>query len=188
MRTCECFILSVLVLGLAGCKEKSPAADESPAKEQATTRPAEAEPPDTAAPTTQAEKAEQPGIGNVTTLPDDADHAVKLAMVAADAWLALVDAGKLDESWAQAAVYYRNAVSKENHAQALNGVRGPLGDVVSREARSHEYATALPGAPDGQYVVIQYTTRFANKNDAVETVTPMLESDGTWKVSGYYIK
>jgi len=36
--------------------------------------------------------------------------------------------------------------------------------------------------------VIQYESVFANKKSAVETVTPMLEPDGTWHVSGYYIK
>jgi hypothetical protein len=47
---------------------------------------------------------------------------------------------------------------------------------------------SLPGAPDGEYVVIQYRTSFENKNDAIETVTPMKDTDGTWRVSGYYVK
>jgi hypothetical protein len=46
----------------------------------------------------------------------------------------------------------------------------------------------LPGAPDGQYVVIQFETSFENKHNAVETVTPMLEPNGQWRVSGYYIR
>jgi hypothetical protein len=37
-------------------------------------------------------------------------------------------------------------------------------------------------------VVLQYQTSFANKKDAVETVTPMRDKDGQWRVSGYYIK
>jgi hypothetical protein len=36
-------------------------------------------------------------------------------------------------------------------------------------------------------VVIQYDTSFANKKSAVETVTPLLDSDGQWRVSGYFI-
>ncbi|MGA9534411.1 MAG: DUF4019 domain-containing protein [Desulfobacterales bacterium] len=27
-----------------------------------------------------------------------------------------------------------------------------------------------------------------NKTSAVETITPMLDKDGQWRVSGYYIK
>ena len=29
---------------------------------------------------------------------------------------------------------------------------------------------------------------FENKASAVETVTPMLDTDGIWRISGYYIK
>jgi hypothetical protein len=37
-------------------------------------------------------------------------------------------------------------------------------------------------------VVIQYETQFKNKKAALETVTPMREKDGSWKVSGYFIR
>jgi hypothetical protein len=37
-------------------------------------------------------------------------------------------------------------------------------------------------------VVIQYETIFEKKQSAIETVTPMLDKDGKWRVSGYYIK
>jgi hypothetical protein len=67
-------------------------------------------------------------------------------------------------------------------------VRGPLGNAVSRNLLSRQYTTTLPGAPDGEYVVIQYETSFENKKVAVETVTPMKDADGHWRVSGYYIK
>lgn len=50
------------------------------------------------------------------------------------------------------------------------------------------YTKKLPGAPDGEYVVIQYESSFEHKQSAVETVTPMLDKDGKWRVSGYYIK
>jgi hypothetical protein len=36
--------------------------------------------------------------------------------------------------------------------------------------------------------VIQFATSFENKQSAVETVTPMRDSDGTWRVSGYYVR
>jgi hypothetical protein len=53
---------------------------------------------------------------------------------------------------------------------------------------SSEYKRALPGAPDGEYVVIRYDTQFEHKAHAVETVVPMRERDGSWKVSGYFVK
>ncbi len=53
---------------------------------------------------------------------------------------------------------------------------------------SKNYQTSLPGAPDGKYVVIQFKTSFENKKSATETITPMMDNDGKWRVSGYFIK
>ncbi len=110
------------------------------------------------------------------------------ALRAAQAWLAVVDAGDYDESWTAAAAYFRNAIGKEQWRQTLTGVRQPLGGVLRRELASATFAAELPGAPDGEYVVIQFNTTFENKRVAVETVTPMLEDDGSWLVAGYFIR
>jgi hypothetical protein len=48
--------------------------------------------------------------------------------------------------------------------------------------------TSLPGAPDGEYVVIQFMSSFENKRFAIETVTPMKDKDAKWRVSGYYMR
>ena len=61
-------------------------------------------------------------------------------------------------------------------------------DAEKKAVKSKQYATSLPGAPDGQYVVIQYKTAFENKKAGVETITPMLDKDKKWRVSGYFIK
>jgi hypothetical protein len=36
--------------------------------------------------------------------------------------------------------------------------------------------------------VVKFDTVFEKKAAAVETVTPMMELDGTWHVSGYFIQ
>jgi hypothetical protein len=112
----------------------------------------------------------------------------ELATIQAQAWLALVDQGQYEKSWDTAAQVFKAAVTRDQWKQAANGVRGPLGKLIARTLKSSEYKTTLPGAPDGKYVVIQYTSHFANKQEAVETVTPMLDPDGSWRVSGYFIR
>jgi len=112
----------------------------------------------------------------------------KAAIADAKEWLGLVDQGKYAESWTQAAAYFKNAVTQEKWLQALDGARKPLGELVSREVTDAVYTTSLPGAPDGEYMVIHFQTSFANKRSATETVTTMLEKDGKWRVSGYFIK
>ncbi len=103
-------------------------------------------------------------------------------------WLSLVDTQKYDESWKESASFFRSKVSQKAWKTSIGQARKPLGDLVTRKLLSSNPMTSLPGAPDGQYVVIQFTTSFKNKKDAVETVTPMLDQDGKWRVSGYFIK
>jgi hypothetical protein len=110
------------------------------------------------------------------------------AIAEAKTWLALVDAGDYEASWKEASTLFRSAVDQAGWKQALGATRTPLGNLVSREVKSAEFATSLPGAPDGEYVVIQFNTKFEKKETAVETVTPMLDEEGNWKVSGYYIR
>jgi len=116
------------------------------------------------------------------------DKAEDAAEAAAKSWLGLVDEGKYDASWDAAAKLFRGAVTKEQWRQSMAGARAPLGKLVSRKLKSREYQEKLPGAPDGKYVVIQFDTVFEHKSSAVETVTPMLDPDGHWRVSGYYIR
>ena len=110
------------------------------------------------------------------------------ALAAAKKWLGLVDAGEYGESWETAAAYFKSTVTKEYWQQALPAVRKLFGEPVSRKLGSITYTQSLPAAPDGEYVVIQIATTFENKKHAIETVIPMLDSDGEWRVSGYFIK
>ena len=103
-------------------------------------------------------------------------------------WLALTDAGSGPESWAAAATLFRRAVTPDAWAAQLAAVRPPLGGVLTRTLESAREATELPGAPDGVYVVLQFRTTFEHKRTATETVTPMRDDDGQWRVAGYYIR
>jgi hypothetical protein len=114
--------------------------------------------------------------------------AEKKAVAAAEQWLSLVDQGKYEASWEEAAGYFQAAVSREKWIQTMNASCKPLGNRLERKLKSAQFTTSLPGAPDGKYVVIQFETSFENKKSAVETVTPMLDKEGQWRVSGYFIK
>ena len=107
------------------------------------------------------------------------------ATKAAEAWLTLVDDAKYGESCESSTTLVKKAVSKEEWIQSIESARQMFGNVIRRTIKSRQYTTTLPGAPDGDYVIIQYETVFEKKQSAVETVTPMLDSDGQWRVSGY---
>lgn len=114
--------------------------------------------------------------------------AVGSAVNAARQWLDLADANDGAATWEQAAPSFRSAISKAGWSDALKQARQPFGAVRSRKLLSSELRHSLPGAPDGDYVVIQYDTAFEHKAHAVETVVPMRDQDGNWKISGYFVK
>lgn len=120
-----------------------------------------------------------------TAQAEDPGHEAA-ARAAALAWLAHVDAGRYGESWGEASSYFRGQVTEAAWQRSAAAARGPLGALKTRTFAKATPATSLPGVPDGQYVVLEFRSSFANKAEAVETVTPRLEN-GVWRVSGYYI-
>lgn len=110
------------------------------------------------------------------------------AISSAETWLKLVDEGKYGDSWKAAAAFFKSKVTDAQWEKSVSEARKPFGKLVSRKLKTKTFATTLPGAPKGQYEIIQFDAVFENNNEAVETVTPMMDKDNHWRVSGYYIR
>ena len=107
---------------------------------------------------------------------------------AARSWLKVVDAGNYAQSWDATGDVLKANVARDQWQELLARNRAPLGSLISRKLRSAEYTTQLPGAPEGQYVVLQYESGFEHKSSAIETVTPTLDKDGQWRVCLYTVQ
>jgi hypothetical protein len=118
----------------------------------------------------------------------DEEVDMKPAIVAAEAWLASVDAGRYGQSWEDGAPFLQQSMPKIMWEGAIDVARSPLGVAVSRKVRQANYTRSLPNAPPGEYVVIQYDTRFETRPLSTEIVTPVKGADGRWKVAGYTIR
>jgi hypothetical protein len=123
----------------------------------------------------------------LATAPVGADPRAAGAEQAALGWLSLVDEGRYDASWDTAAELFRSQVSPESWNASITQARGLFGELRQRELAASQYATTLPGAPDGEYVVLRFDASFAAKAAAVETVTVVREN-GAWRVTGYFIQ
>ena len=121
-------------------------------------------------------------------LPAVADPASeKAAHQAATRWLALVDAGKYEQSWKEMAPLMRQTVTAAQWATSVKGSRGPVGPLKERKLLSATFTRQVPGTPVGKYVVLFYQSKWAHRQ-AFETVTPMLCPDGKWRVAGYTLR
>ena len=89
------------------------------------------------------------------------EQAEAAAQAAAIKWLALVDTGQFAASWATAAMLFRTSVPQERWQAQIARAREPLGALQSRKLQSATFARALPGAPDGTYVVLSSPQRLS---------------------------
>jgi DNA-binding CsgD family transcriptional regulator len=108
-------------------------------------------------------------------------------LASAQAWVVLLDAQRWEASWQMAATMFKSQLSAAQWTSTVKPVREPLGAVSSRVLDSATKSTSLPGAPAGEYEILQFRTRFANRPDAVETVI-LAHEGAAWKVAGYFIR
>jgi Protein of unknown function (DUF4019) len=125
-----------------------------------------------------------PGAGAVQAQ----DPAVQPARQAVDAWLALIDKNDYAATWQTAAGTFKKLVTQEQWADAARSARSPLGALKSRVLKSATPTTTLPGAPAGSYVVFQFETAFELNAATFETAIAALDSDGAWRVGGYFVR
>jgi len=133
---------------------------------------------------------EEPAVSSATALQASAPALAPSSAASAGQarkWLALFDQQNWSESWRQAGAMFRSQISADGWAAAILPVRKPLGAVASRTLVKVTKATSLPGAPPGEYEVLEFQTDFANRQGAIETVTLAKESAG-WAVEGYYVR
>jgi len=119
--------------------------------------------------------------------PDAAPTREQAAQRAAEIWLALIGEAKYAESWQAAGSQFKQAVTSEQWTQQGANVAAQLGAFQRRELQDAQHTTELPNAPAGEYMVLTYSSAFANLPNAREVVILQLE-DGEWKTIGYLVQ
>jgi Protein of unknown function (DUF4019) len=102
-------------------------------------------------------------------------------------WLALTDRGDGAGSWAAAGLKFREAITAERWSESLSAVRTPRGPVVQRAVVATRFEKSFPGAPEGDYAIVQFRTAFAKLVEGGETLVLEHEPDGVWRVVGYSV-
>lgn len=102
---------------------------------------------------------------------------------AARQWLVLVDQGRWQESYEATAGEFRRLNTVQAWKSVSERVRTPLGATLSRVLMGQQNLDAPPWG----YAVIKFRTSFANKAEAVETVT-LERTDSGWRVVGVTVE
>lgn len=97
-------------------------------------------------------------------------------------WLALIDADDWAASYAATGRQFQDLNTLEVWTSVSEKARADLGERLSRTLIEEEW---LPAPPHGLHMV-KFRTSFANRPEAVETLS-LAQEDGAWKVVGYVI-
>ncbi|MGC2398533.1 MAG: DUF4019 domain-containing protein [Acidobacteriaceae bacterium] len=133
--------------------------------------------------------AMQQGPPPMAAAPGEDAHAAdeQAAERQALGFLGYLDNGRFADSYAYTGMLIRSSLDQQTFASKVENARAGVGALQGRDLIDASYTTSVPGAPEGQYVILHYHASFANRPDAVETITLAL-AKGYWRVSGYYIK
>jgi len=119
---------------------------------------------------------------------EDADKDVAEAKKAALAWLALVDAGKFEATWDEAASSFKKAQKKEDWAKGLGGARPTMGKLITRTFLNHQVRTELPNLPPAKYITVRFTSEFEKHKDGAESVTLVKDGARGFRMMSYFLK
>jgi Protein of unknown function (DUF4019) len=162
----------IVALTLAvGVRAQAPApATPAPSAAPATTAPATTPPP-------TAPPAGQP------TLRDDRE-----SIDAGMKWLALIDADKAGDAWDLSSKQLKSAVTRAKFIEGIRDSRKSLGKLETRTAERFARSHKMPGAPEGDYVIIEYTAQFARGQKLQEQLVWAIDDGDIWRVAGYYYR
>lgn len=106
----------------------------------------------------------------------------------AQAFLAEVDAGDWAGSWTAAGGFIQSQVDVESWTATVQPVREPLGKVKSRSLAKVDKTRSLPGAPEGEYEVLQFSTEFEGSGLVKTETVIMIRTDDRFDVAGFFIR
>jgi hypothetical protein len=104
----------------------------------------------------------------------------------------MIDQNKTGELWDGAAPGTRKRVNRADFVSQVAKARAPMGNAQQRTWVAINRQVVGTGDADlaGQYVSVEYETRFASKAPATvhELVTFHLDPDQVWRFSGYVLR
>lgn len=105
----------------------------------------------------------------------------------ARAWISVIDSGNPGAAWENSSALMKQRITKEDWEKATQPLAA-FGSVLSRTLTTVTFSVKLQGMPDGHYAVINYSSIFNNKDNAVESVILRREEDNTWRGIGYLVQ
>ena len=123
-----------------------------------------------------------------TPVADPATAAKETAAAkAAEAWLKLIDAADYGKAWDECAPLFKEKVTRQQWVDGIPKNRAEFGAFQTRKVDGAVYRKSMPGAPEGEYVSLRFTSSF-EKNPTAEELVTLMYQNGAWRPLGYLLR
>ena len=109
------------------------------------------------------------------------------ALREARAFLSLLDQHRYAAAWSVGTRYFKTRLTVTKWQQIMVKHREPLGEVRARKRISLKHIDSFDSAPVGQYMQIEFSTRFKRKTQ-LERLVFQRDTDGYWRISSYKLR
>jgi hypothetical protein len=113
---------------------------------------------------------------------------VSRATTAAMDFFQLIDKADYEAARKEGATLLKERETLIGWIDKLNGVRNSLGPAIDRKQIAVVYTTTAKDSPEGEYVMLTFTSQYQKKIAVTETVIVMLDKNRGWRVAGYFFK
>ena len=107
---------------------------------------------------------------------------------AAREWLAMTDRFDSIGSREAAGKRFKEAMTADEWSLALRRERSPLGTQEQRTLLQTLFEKSFGGLPEGEYALVSFRSAYSSRPEVRETVTLERETDGRWRVIGYFLR
>jgi Antirepressor regulating drug resistance, predicted signal transduction N-terminal membrane component len=114
--------------------------------------------------------------------------AARMALRDTETWLMLLDQGQFAESWETASPRFKGPIPERGWVSNIARVRSPLGQLRNRRLHNQTFLPVNPEGLRGPFIVTVFDSEFERMPFALETVTSVLDEDGQWRTSAYFIR
>lgn len=122
----------------------------------------------------------------VPYLKDEPDpEKINRATVAAMDFLEIVDQGDYEAARKESATLLKGRVTLDDWIEYLSKLHNTLGPVLDRKLETASYSTTAKDSPDGEYVILTFTSQFKRKVGITETIVVMVDKNRGWRVAAY---
>lgn len=105
---------------------------------------------------------------------------------AAGNFVHLLDAGKVDETWAILSPALKNNTSEFISTNTFKAMRLGLGTLKEHGPVTMGFTDQMPDAPAGYYAVVEFQSTYSVAT--VKEKVVLREDDGQWLIAGYFVE